>query len=541
MSYCLNPNCFKPYNPETNKFCQSCGTKLLLKERYRPRKLIGRGGFGKTFLAQDEDKPSQPYCVIKQFCPEGQNNAVKAAELFEQEALRLEQLGIHPQIPDLYAHFTQDDRQYIVQEFIEGQNLAEELQDKGIFSETDIILVLNDLLPLLQFIHQREVIHRDIKPENIIRSLFYQKLVLVDFGAAKYATATSLAKTGTIIGSPEFIAPEQIRGKPTFASDIYSLGVTCLYLLTQVSPFDLFDTSEDTWKWRDYLVNNPVGNRLGIILDKMTQNSLKLRYRNVEEILQDFPDNLAPSNLVIHLLPRPFVQANISIQPVSSSIKWQCLETFTEHTDSVTSVIFSLDGHLVISGSEDTTLKVWHLKLGKKMRTLSGHSGRINCLKISPDGQLLASTSWDTTIKIWNLKNLQEVLSLGGHKKWVISVVFSQDQSKLLSISCDRIIKIWNLTKGRAINCFQLKLYYWFNSVAFSPNNQILASGNWDNTIRLWDLKNKKEIMNFYGHVRPVNSIIFTQNGDFLISGGDKKIKNYKDTKDTKFFILPPY
>jgi formylglycine-generating enzyme required for sulfatase activity len=127
------------------------------------------------------------------------------------------------------------------------------------------------------------VIHRDIKPANIIRRRADGVLILVDFGAAKQATQTMLAKTGTMIGSPEFAAPEQTRGKPAFASDIYSLGVTCIHLLTNVPPFDLFDIGEDNWVWRDYLVNNPVDDLLGKVLDGSIVNALARRYRSATE------------------------------------------------------------------------------------------------------------------------------------------------------------------------------------------------------------------------------------------------------------------
>jgi serine/threonine protein kinase len=265
MSYCLNPDCQKPQNPNGTKFCQSCGTKLLLAERYRAIKPLAQGGFGRTLLAEDEYKPSKPHCVIKQFYPQGQNNAGKAAELFQQEAVRLEQLGKHPQIPELFAHFEQDSRQYIVQEFIDGQNLAEELAGTGVFREEQIRSLLGDLLPVLQFIHEGQVIHRDIKPENIIRRRTppYQGgarggLVLVDFGAAKYATGTALGKTGTTIGSAGYAAPEQTFGQAVFASDIYSLGVTCIHLLTNIEPFELYNAMESGFVWRHHLGDNSV-------------------------------------------------------------------------------------------------------------------------------------------------------------------------------------------------------------------------------------------------------------------------------------------
>jgi len=149
MSKCLNPDCLDE-NPSGTNFCQKCGNKLLLADRYRAQKIIGQGGFGRTFLAVDEHKPSRPVCVIKQFYPQAQgtSNIQKATELFEQEAVRLEQLGKHPQIPELLAYFSQDGRQYLVQEFIDGQNLAQTLEAEGYFSEKRIRDLLKNLLPV---------------------------------------------------------------------------------------------------------------------------------------------------------------------------------------------------------------------------------------------------------------------------------------------------------------------------------------------------------------------------------------------------------
>ena len=294
MSQCLNPDCLNQ-NPQNTKFCHKCGAKLLLAERYRAVKIIGQGGFGRTFKAVDEFKPSQPFCVIKQFFPQAQGteNVEKAAELFAQEAVRLESLGKHPQIPELLAFFTQDNRQYLIQEFIDGENLQQELETVGAFNETQIWQLLNDLLPVLKFIHSQKVIHRDIKPENIIRRPHSGKkseLVLVDFGAAKYATHNALSVTGTVIGSAGYAAPEQAIGKAIFASDIYSLGVTCIHLLTQIQPFELFDMSENDWVWRDFLIL-PISDNLGAILDRMIVAATKKRFQSVQEILTVIKSN----------------------------------------------------------------------------------------------------------------------------------------------------------------------------------------------------------------------------------------------------------
>lgn len=288
MSKCLNPDCLTANGSIKLEYCQKCGGKLRLKERYRALKIIGKGGFGRTFLAIDEDKPSKPDCVIKQFLPQAQGTSSleKASELFAQEAERLDHLGKHPQIPELLAYFTFDKRQYLIQQFIEGLNLQQELNLKGNFNEEKIRAFLADILPILKYVHQNKVIHRDIKPENLIRRASDQKIFLVDFGASKVIENTSLSVTGTVIGSAQYASPEQSMGKPQYCSDLYSLGVTCLHLLTGIDPFDLFDTGEGDWVWRDYLVDNPVSDELGQVLDKLVQSGYKKRYQSVDEVMR---------------------------------------------------------------------------------------------------------------------------------------------------------------------------------------------------------------------------------------------------------------
>ena len=286
MSQCLNPDCLTVNSPEAT-VCEECGTQLLLVDRYRAIKMLGQGGFGRTFLAVDEFKPSKPRCVIKQFlpCVKGKKGLEKAAKLFAQEAVRLDQLGQHDQIPELLACFSQENHQYLIQEFIDGENLAEELERKGVFNEEQIREVLNDMLSVLEFVHANQVIHRDIKPENIIRRSSDGKLILVDFGAAKATEGVDLKVTGTIIGSVAYVAPEQAVGKPTFASDLYSLGATCLHLLTNIEPTDLFDVAEGEWMWREYLEDNDISYELSRVLDKLVEGATRRRFESVKEVI----------------------------------------------------------------------------------------------------------------------------------------------------------------------------------------------------------------------------------------------------------------
>ncbi|MEB3337031.1 MAG: bifunctional serine/threonine-protein kinase/formylglycine-generating enzyme family protein [Leptolyngbyaceae bacterium] len=347
MSYCLNPACQQPQNLNPVNLCQSCGSKLLLKERYRALRPIGKGGFGRTFVAVDEDKPSKPRCVIKQFFYQDQNsgNVQQAAKLFETEAIRLEELGEHPQIPRLLAHSRQDNQQYLVQEFIDGQNLEEELKATGVFSPVQIRKLLLDLLPVLKFVHDNQVVHRDIKPANLMHRRSDHQLFLVDFGASRFVTETVLAKTGTKIYSLGFAAPEQERGKATFASDLYSLGVTCITLLTRIHPWDLFDSSEDTWAWRQKL-KSPISDGLGRVIDKMLERATSRRYRSAEEILEDLnpqavqfppspPPSVAPLPSVGIQSTSPMLLELTQLQPATDPSS-QRANTFTFETVTLT-------------------------------------------------------------------------------------------------------------------------------------------------------------------------------------------------------------
>ncbi|MCX5935761.1 MAG: bifunctional serine/threonine-protein kinase/formylglycine-generating enzyme family protein, partial [Pseudanabaena sp. LacPavin_0818_WC45_MAG_42_6] len=320
MSNCLCLACDRA-NSITTKFCTQCGAKLQIQERYRALKVIGQGGFGKTFLAQDESKPSQPRCVIKQFAFETINpNASQgtldvAIRLFEQEAKRLDDLGKHPQIPELLSFTIHEGKQYLIQEFIDGETLEQELARVGAFSEQQVRDVLVEVLQILEFVHSKSVIHRDISPDNIIRRHSDQKLVLVDFGAAKHATATLLAKTGTGIGKPSYGAPEQMLGKSVFQSDLFGLGVTCLHLLTNVEPFTLYDVLENEYQWRQFLNGKVVSDKFGKLLDRLTAYRVKERPNSVIDALKDLHSVISQTfpNLVSNISRSSGSQTSIQI------------------------------------------------------------------------------------------------------------------------------------------------------------------------------------------------------------------------------------
>ncbi|MEH1793224.1 MULTISPECIES: serine/threonine-protein kinase [unclassified Nostoc] len=293
MSYCLNPICPNPENLVNSQRCQSCGSQLLLRDRYQAIEPLGQGGFGATFLANDRGLPGEPSCVIKQLRPSGSAPHVlkMARELFEREAKTLGKIGNHPQVPRLLDYFENNEQFYLVQEYISGDTLQEEVKLNGILSETGVKQFLSEILPLLQYIHEQKVIHRDIKPANLIRRSQDARMVLIDFGAVKNQVTQGAinqsgqtALTAYAIGTPGFAPPEQMAMRPVYASDIYALGVTCIYLLTSKTPKDLDynpNTGEMMW---EQLVQ--VSDHLSNVLRKMLDVSVRNRYQSAADVLR---------------------------------------------------------------------------------------------------------------------------------------------------------------------------------------------------------------------------------------------------------------
>jgi serine/threonine protein kinase len=573
MSYCLNPNCLSPQNPDDAERCQRCQSRLLLNDRYRPLDAIGRGGFGKTFKARDEYKPSKPYCVIKQFHGKGfPDDPAKAKELFHREAELQEKLGKHPQIPELLALCPQDNYLYLVQEFIDGRNLNQELKEERTFSEEKVWQLLEDLLPVLQFVHANQVIHRDVKPENIMRHRADNTLFLVDFGIAKLATEAILAKTGTVIGSGGYTAPEQHDGKPRFASDLYSLGATCFYLMTWADPSKLLYRHIDWQKYlRDELDKRDISDELLYILTKLLQPDITQRYQSAEEVLRDLNLELtqatSESSLILPVsvpMPRPQI--------------WKCLHTISVPTYNVRCVAISPDGQTLASGDESHKIKIWNLHTGelcdeyvrelydgksgdvlsiafspdgetlvssgwgdgkrsmanktqKTIQLLNFKTGEVICyfpiplvtaysVAISPDGQILASDGDNATVKLWDLRTGKLLNTLTGHSKWVWSVAISPDGQTLASGSEDKTIKLWKLPT-REFLCTLPKHSEPVRSVAISPDSQILASGSEDNTVELWNIATRQPLRTLSGHSGRVNSVAFSPDGQILASGSE--------------------
>ncbi|MFP5270496.1 CHASE2 domain-containing protein [Coleofasciculus sp.] len=267
----------------------------LLAGRYKINRVLGSGGFGLTYLAEDTQRPGKPKCVVKHLKPARRDERFLAIarRLFHTEAEILEKLGRHPHIPQLLAYFEESREFYLVEEYIKGESLSDELPVDKRMPEGKVVELLKGLLEIMVFIHEHHVIHRDIKPSNIIRRQADEQLVLIDFGAVKQIQPQQkldqehdTQEHNTVaVGTRGYAPSEQYAGHPTLSSDIYAVGVIGIQALTGIPPHQLVldsETGEISWR---HLAN--VSDELAEILEKMVRYYFMDRYQSVTKVLED--------------------------------------------------------------------------------------------------------------------------------------------------------------------------------------------------------------------------------------------------------------
>jgi serine/threonine protein kinase len=261
----------------------------LLAGRYQIFKILGRGGFAITYLARNVYLPGQPLCVIKHLVPKFTNPALLtvAKWRFYVEARTLSHLGSHSQIPLLIDYFRKDGEMYLVQEYIPGDTLFDTVRSNGAKTEAEVQEFLVEMLHLLTYVHSCRLIHRDVKPQNIIYCPTDNRLVLIDFGAVADREGSHQSDnrlTAKAIGTPGYAPPEQVAEQPVYASDIYALGMTCIFLLTGKEPISFtVDPRTCEVRWR-VAVN--VSDDMADIIDKMIRVPLADRYQSAVQVLQ---------------------------------------------------------------------------------------------------------------------------------------------------------------------------------------------------------------------------------------------------------------
>jgi serine/threonine-protein kinase len=276
-------------------------TGTVLQNRYRLLSVLGQGGFGRTYLAEDLGRFNER-CALKEFIPSqpGAYALEKSKELFQREASILYQIQ-HPQIPQFRATFEENERLFLVQDYVEGKTYRDLLNERKVqgqtFSEAEVFQLMQQLLPVLAHIHSKGIIHRDIAPDNIILRQQDRLPVLIDFGVVK-EIVTRLQMPGaalqnTTVGKPGYAPSEQMQtGRAYPSSDLYSLAATVVVLLTGREPQDLFDDINLTWHWQRYATVSP---DFAKILNQMLNYRPGDRYQSVSEVAQALQTLTSPA------------------------------------------------------------------------------------------------------------------------------------------------------------------------------------------------------------------------------------------------------
>ena len=544
-----------------------------LSGRYQIVKHLGGGGFGQTYLAEDKQLPGNPLCVVKQLQPKATDSFTLevARRLFNREAQVLYKLGNHDQIPRLLAHFEEDKEFYLIQDFIEGHEIKQELPSDKKFSETQVIALCSEIFKILEFVHQQDVIHRDIKPSNLIRRKQDGKIVLIDFGAVKQVSTHEGNNDGNTtltvsIGSPGYMPNEQLGGKPRFCSDIYAVGMLGIQALTGIAPSQLpEDPATGETIWRDKV---QVSQQFANVLDKMIRYDYRQRYQRATEVLQALELANSQSTQTYNVSRHPLTPSSIPTQPpatVTLPPQNSPSEAQTNLAD-VDLFVSQVDVAKDNTGIANPTNKFrWLIGIGtgigaalavttgmnyfpkqnsllplvqtpniswnrletiSLVNTLAGSSKNLYSVAISSDSTLLASGGDGNSIELWNLQTGQLLRTLKGHSDAVYAVAFSSDGQKIASGSGDGTIKVWSLPTGNLLQTLKSTSENRVFSIAFSLDGQTLASANKDKTIKVWNLGTGQMKNTLKGHSDFVLSVAISQDGKTLVSSGsDKTIK----------------
>jgi serine/threonine protein kinase len=580
MSFCINPKCASPANEEADMSCKSCGSDLLLVGQYRVKELLSSGtGFGLiyTVFCQNRQK------ILKVLDLEvlKKKNSTKALELFQREAEILKRLN-HPGIPRGEEYFevlipgSQDILYCLVMEKIQGLDLAAwlEKQSNKPISENLALNWLKQLSAIIHALHQEGLFHRDIKPANIMLKS-NGELVLIDFGATKKTGPTYMDQQrkgeGTIVYSPGYAPLEQEIGKATPQSDFFAIGRTFVHLLTGKKPNDIGDSyrnanTDDSWDWRseaprvapavadfiDYLMSPSPTNRpqsSKVLIDDLNHLIQELDYRK-----DAFTKN------------ENFISNDQSASRFVIKREKTCGSVSTWHASTVTSVVTTIDGAMIISASVDGFLKFWHIESGEQLHHIDLGLGAIETLCISPDEKTLLAAC-DTKIVVcilsenepaWKFNHVRncdskqygKIMDLSycpdgqsvlvatqnasirtynpngnfytrqtytNHQSEVTSLDIDPEGSYFISSGSDGIVRLWCEPQFLQHDSAVL-------TAKISSKNGIIVSATVGEGIKVWNIITGDLVCTLHAEAEEsINVLLISQDENFLIGGGESQ------------------
>jgi len=567
MTHCLNPHCSQPENPDHHRFCQRCGWRLRLGDRYEAVYPIGAGENSRTFIARDRTTLVQPQCLIKQFTPHGKTVLAQAsaAERFRVQVHHFAIAGQQAHMPDLLAYFEREHHQFLVQQFLVGPHLDQELQDRGgPFSSREVMAFLRDVLPIVRHLHQHQIIHRDIKPTNFRRPPGQAHWWLVDVGVIKPGNNRRDTTPGSVVGSAEYAAPEQLRGEASFASDLYSVGLVCLHLLTRLRPFDLYDSGHGCWRWRSIVPDVP--EKLALLLDRMVQPAVRDRIATVDDILplinSPLPPDPTPTLSIRHLpstwqadesvelgsdmramadLPQAdrliFLTANHTLEVRSRSTLSEKPEILSIPVPGATSLAAHPKAPQFVVGTRSGTLHRWVWEQGRwHPHAFAAIAASITHMTFSGNGKILIVGDRHGTFWLLDATTGAIKAQWQQHTHPITCLAWNAKGTQLASGDSQGRLTLWNWETGECLKAFSRQSGA-LTAIGWLPNDAAIAIAAWDMTL-CWRCPATSAIwqsVNAEGFCLPVRSLLVHPHHSVIFTGSqDGRLQGWAFTPQPK-------
>ncbi|HLN33281.1 MAG TPA: protein kinase [Gemmataceae bacterium] len=542
--------------------------------------VLGHGGMGVVLKAFDSCL--QRFVAIKVLAVHFANNQT-ARQRFCREARAAAAIN-HKNVVAIYQVDEIDNLPYLVMEYVPGASLEEHLERTGRFALEDILRIGAQVASGLAAAHAQGLIHRDIKPANILLETGAESVKLTDFGLARAADDAKLTQSGTVAGTPLYMAPEQARGETLdYRADLFSLGSVLYAMCTGVTPFEagtplavLRRITEERPR-PIHEINPAIPDWMEEIVEKLQAKKPANRFESAAEVAEMLNQYLAhvrqPS--MVHLPRCPRLRARQrrlllagftflgfacgfgaselwrAVSPAQPSTlsatalagnpevdsSSSALKTLHANMGPIWSVAFAPDGSSLALALDDGTVKIWDLKSERVSATLNAHKGPVWAVAYNKDGSLLATASDDGTAKVWNLATA-EARTPFRHRTAVRAVAFAGDGKSLATGSRDGSVRIWSLSTGEEtviIHGHEGVIM----SVAFSPDGKTVASASGDKTVKLWDAATGHEQLTLSGHTGGVYSVAFSPDNKFIASGGwDKTVQVWDTSTGTSYAVF---
>lgn len=551
----------------------------LLKRRYRVIGLLGQGGFGAVYKAQDIEF-SNRLVAIKEMSKYhlSTKELQEATAAFKSEAQLLAGLT-HPNLPRIYEQFSEENRWYLVMDFIEGETLDEYLAKKGLryLPVPEVIEIGLQLCSVLRYLHSRQppIIFRDLKPDNIMRTPDGQ-LYLIDFGIARHFKQGQ-AKDTTALGSPGYAAPEQYgKAQSTPRTDIYSLGATLHHLLSgddpALNPFRFASLSECE-QFVPEALDRLIQRMLNMDESKRPDDS-EVR-QELRRIAAEWPETkivakAATFNGASHTLqqqtgiqaqvPGSFSGAHVvtgwGTGNLSNAATTSTASSNSSSSSSSTPAKKSGGGRALIvfliilfaivntcSKQSSTTQNnsvgtgttpVSSASLGV-LYTLPDAGSRIESVAWSYDGKYIAAGTDGGNVIVWNAQNntTSTAFISTNHTGIVKAIAWSPDSTLIASAGADTTVQVWNIKTGHIVLTYRGHTMA-VNALAWSPNGKYIASASDDKTVQVWDARTGQKLLTYKAHTAAVTTVAWSPNGKSIASGGEDHLINIWDANSGK-------